>query len=251
VLSAVEAAIRTAELTDGVLDPTLTGELEAVGYDRSLAGATPVPLERALPLAPARRAARPSPVSRWREIAVDRGLGAVRRPPGVRLDSGGVGKGMAADLAATLLTGHSRFVVDAAGDLAVGGMQAATRPYEIAVEHPITGEHVHTVRVARGGIATSGLNSRMWYREDGSIAHHLLDPASGQPAWTGLLMVTARGESALEAETLSKWALLAGPAGARRILARQGGLSVHDDGDVELHGPLRERMSVSIVVAPA
>ena len=36
-------------------------------------------------------------------------------------------------------------------------------------------------------------------------------------------------------------AVLLGPLGARRVLADQGGLIVHDDGDVELIGPIDER----------
>ena len=48
----------------------------------------------------------------------------------------------------------------------------------------------------------------------------------------------ARAQRALEAETLSKLALLSGADGARRALAEHGGLVVHDDGDVELIGPL-------------
>jgi thiamine biosynthesis lipoprotein len=168
---------------------------------------------------------------------------------GVRVDSGGVVKGLAADLVAHLFAGYSRFAVDAAGDLAIGGARASMNPYEVEVEHPLTGEHVHAVPVSSGGIATSGLNSRMWRREDGTIAHHLLDPSSGEPAWTGLLMVTALGASALEAETLAKWALLSGPAGARRVLSRHGGLVVHDDGDVELLGPMRSRLCVNLKAA--
>ncbi|HXD54063.1 MAG TPA: FAD:protein FMN transferase [Solirubrobacteraceae bacterium] len=251
LLSAVQAAIRAAALTGGLVDATLLGEIEAAGYRDSLAGAVPVPLAQALPDTPVRRPAGARTGSRWREIHVDRAAGTVSRPPGLRIDSGGVVKGMAADVVARTLDGHSRFVVDAAGDLAIGGVDARAVPYEVAVEHPLTGEHVHNVRVGEGGIATSGLNSRMWRRADGSIAHHLLDPATGLPAWTGLLMVTAVGPSAFEAETLAKWALLSGPGGARRILERHGGLSVHDDGDVELHGPLRARSSVSVWRAAA
>ena len=165
---------------------------------------------------------------------------------GVRVDTGGVVKGLAADLVAQMLGGYARFAVDAAGDLAIGGTRALTNPYEVEVEHPLTGEHVHSVPVSSGGIATSGLNSRMWRREDGTVAHHLLDPATGEPAWTGLLMATALGDTALEAETLAKWALLSGPSGAGRVLARHGGLVVHDDGDVELHGPMRSRLCVHL-----
>jgi thiamine biosynthesis lipoprotein len=251
LIKSVEAALWAAELTGGLVDSTLAGEIEAVGYRESLAGAHPVPLREAVPSAPPRRAAGPSSRASWRHVHVDRSAGTITRPPGVRLDSGGVVKGLAADLVAVMLSGYARFAVDAAGDLAIGGARSTTHPYEVEVEHPLTGEHVHTVPVSRGGIATSGLNSRMWRREDGSIAHHLLDPSTGEPAWTGLLMVTALGDSALEAETLAKWALLAGPARARRVLERHGGLVVHDDGDVELVGPMSSRICVHLSRAAA
>jgi hypothetical protein len=45
-------------------------------------------------------------------------------------------------------------------------------------------------------------------------------------------------EGALEAETLSKMALLLGPEGGRRVLSVHGGVIVHDDGEVEIIGPL-------------
>ena len=90
-------------------------------------------------------------------------------------------------------------------------------------------------------MATSGLDVRVWRTPDGGYAHHLIDPATGEPAWTGLLSATALAASALEAETLAKAALLSGPAGARRILRATGGVVVHDDGGVELVGPIHER----------
>ena len=92
--------------------------------------------------------------------------------------------------------------------------------------------------LAAGGVATSGLNVRIWRRDDGRYAHHLLDPSTGEPAWTGLIGATALGDTAVEAETLAKAALLSGPEGARGLLAEHGGLLVHDNGEVEPVGPL-------------
>ena len=250
LLKAVAAARWAAQTTGGLVDPTLTGEIELAGYRHSMADAEPLPLWEALRWAPVRRSAAPRPEPAWRTIEVDGVAGTVTRRPGVRIDSGGVVKGMAADLVAQLFAGYERFCVDAAGDLAIGGTRAARNPYHVEVEHPLTGEHVHAVPVSSGGIATSGLNSRMWRRADGTISHHLLDPSSGEPAWTGVLMATALGDSALAAETLAKWALLSGPDGARRILERRGGLVVHDDGDVELIGPLRSRVAVHLSRVP-
>jgi thiamine biosynthesis lipoprotein len=236
--AAVGAGVWAAERTGGLVDPTLLDALERGGYGDSLDGSVPASLREALEATPGRAAARPHPDTVWRTIAVDARNGLVRRPPGVRIDSGGTGKGLAADAVAHRLAGFSRFVVDCGGDIAVGGAATLSRPYGVAVEHPLTGEHVHTLSVSRGGVATSGLNVRIWRRADGSFAHHLLDPATGEPAWTGLIGATALGGSALEAETLSKQALLSGPAGARRVLGSLGGVLVHDDGDVELVGPV-------------
>jgi thiamine biosynthesis lipoprotein len=59
--------------------------------------------------------------------------------------------------------------------------------------------------------------------------HHLLDPATAQPAYTGVVQVTARAPTALEGEALAKAALLSGPHGAPGWL-RHGGVIVLDDG---------------------
>jgi FAD:protein FMN transferase len=239
--AAVRAGLWAAERSGGLVEPTLVGALERAGYVASRDGETPSSLRSGLDGAPPRRPARPDPGSRWREIVVDDETGTIVRPPGVLLDTGGTGKGLCADAVACRLAGYTRLLVDCGGDIAVGGVGAQLEPYEIDVEHPLSGERIGRVAVGSGGIATSGVNVRIWRRPDGSFAHHLLDPSTGEPAWTGLIGVTALGGSALEAETLSKMALLGGPDGARRVLAEQGGVIVHDSGEVEAVGALADR----------
>jgi thiamine biosynthesis lipoprotein len=195
-------------------------------------------LRDALLEAPERRPAGPRPDKAWRGFAVDEEAGEIVRPPGLRFDTGGTGKGLAADMLAAGLRGYSRFVVDCGGDIRIGGAEALVRPFEVFVEHPISGERAHVLRLGSGGVATSGINVRSWRDENGRVAHHLLDPATGEPAWTGLVGATALGDTALEAETLSKAALLSGPERGRQLLAERGGLLVHDSGRVELVGPL-------------
>jgi thiamine biosynthesis lipoprotein len=226
--TAVSAGLWAASVSGGLVDFTVVDALERAGYRDSREGAVPVALEDALAAAPSRRPARPSGVASWRSVVVDGEI--VRRPPGVRIDTGGVGKGLAADALLHRLSGLDRVLVDCGGDMAVRG------PYEIHVAHPLTGECVHRLVVRNGGVATSALNARVWRRADGTYAHHLIDPSTGEPAWTGLISATAVAPSALEAETLSKAALLRGPAGAREVLAAHGGVIVFDDGDVEVVG---------------
>lgn len=162
------------------------------------------------------------------------------------IDTGGTGKGLCADAVARRLNAYSRVVVDCGGDIAVAGLGTQFEPYEIAIEHPITGHVVGTVRVRSGGIATSGLNVRIWRNDDGSFGHHLLDPSTGAPVWSGLVGATALGVTALEAETLSKMALLLGPEGARQVLAEHGGVVIHDDGTAETIGPLSACLTRSL-----
>jgi FAD:protein FMN transferase len=235
---AVEAGVLAAEWSDGLVDPTLADEIEEAGYVASRAGMAGVPLADALADAPERHPASPRPEQRWRGFEVDDEAGEIVRPPGLRFDTGGTGKGLAADMLAANLRGYSRFIVDCGGDIRIGGADALVHPYEVFVEHPITSDRAHVLRLGSGGVATSGINVRIWRDEDGRYSHHLLDPVSGHPAWTGLVGATALGATALEAETLSKAALLSGPERGRELLGEQGGLLVHDSGRVELIGPL-------------
>jgi thiamine biosynthesis lipoprotein len=230
----VRAAVRAAERSGGLVDPTLLGAIERAGYVRSRDGAPRPDLRAALAGAPARRRATADPAAAWRAVEVDDAAGTITRPPGVRLDLGGTAKGRAADRALALLRGARHALVDCGGDLALAG--DAGRAHAVRVEHPGTGEAVATLRVAHGGVATSGVTARAW-RHEGRWAHHLLDPTTGEPCWSGLLSVTAIAGSALEAEVLAKAAYLRGAAGARRLVRRRGGVLVHEDGDVEVVTP--------------
>jgi FAD:protein FMN transferase len=223
----VEAAVRAAHATGGLVDPTLLGEIERAGYDSHFEGEG-LPLAVALALAPDRAPGRPAPDARWRGVRTDRRTGTITRPPGVSIDPGGIAKGVFADELASLLTGYGAFVVDCGGDMRLGGRLRLAR--EVHVASPFDDSTLHTFTVASGGVATSGVGRRSWLDRDGRPAHHLLDPASGRPAFTGVVQVTALAPTATEAEALSKAALLSGPARAERLLVH-GGAIVLDDGN--------------------
>jgi thiamine biosynthesis lipoprotein len=233
--AAVGAALWAAERTQGIVDPTLLDDLERQGYTRSLAGAPRVPLAGGLAAAPPRAPANAAPAGRWHAVAVDEAAGTITRPPGLRLDTGGTTKGLAADAAARLLAGARRLVVDCGGDLRIAAAPGVP-PFDVAVEDPFTGGTAAMLRASGGAIATSGPARRIWHRPDGRPAHHLLDPATGEPAWTGIVSATALAPTAVEAEALAKAALLRGPAQARRLLRARGGVLILDDGTVERVG---------------
>lgn len=222
------AAVGVAAVTGGLVDPTLLGAIERAGYRTQPPSALPLP--EALALAPPRRPARPDPRARWRAVRVDVAAATIARPPGVGLDSGGL-KGFFADLVAVDLAGHESFAVECAGDVRVGG---APRP--VRVLSPFDGAVLHELHPAGGGVATSGIGRRSWRDPAGGPAHHLLDPSTGRPCFTGVVQATALAPSALHAEALAKAALLSGPGGAERWL-RFGGVVVYEDGGHRVVAP--------------
>jgi FAD:protein FMN transferase len=221
----VAAAADAAQMTDGLVDPTLVTEIEAAGYAGDLPAS--LPLDVSLEIAPPRRPARPNPHRRWRGIAVDRQSRTVTRPPGVELDSGGIAKGFFADILSERLSGFDAFAIDCGGDLRLGGRRGLART--VCVDDPLGRGCIHEFELEAGGVATSGIGRRSWLDPEGRPAHHLLDPSTGRPAFTGILQATALAPTAVEAEALAKAALLSGPDGARDWL-RHGGLLVFDDG---------------------
>jgi thiamine biosynthesis lipoprotein len=229
----VEAGLQAARATGGLVDPTLLTQLERAGYRSHFEGPG-LPLSSALAQAPPRMPARPAPEAHWRFVRTDRRTGSVTRPIGVRIDPGGIAKGVFADELAATLAGHEAFVVDCGGDMRLGGADAPA--CEVHVESPFDDTILHTFDIRGGAVATSGIGKRSWLDSDGHVSHHLLDPATGRPAFTGVVQVTALAPTAAEAEMLSKAALLRGPAHAGVVLVH-GGLIVLDDGDYVVLDP--------------
>ena len=220
----VQAAVDAAEATGGLVDATMLDEIERLGYKTErFQGSLALPL--ALALAPARQPAGAHPDPRWRTIEVDVGTSTVTRPPGVKLDGGGIVKGLLADVVGEMLQEHNSYLVDCEGDVRVGGSGGLER--SVAVSAPLSQRILHEFKLADGAVATTSITKRSWM-ERLKPAHHLLDPATGLPAYTGIVQATALAPTALEAEALAKAALLSGPQGAAGWL-RHGGLILLDD----------------------
>lgn len=218
------AVVEAGERSDGLVDATLVEQIERAGYAASRAGMPGLDIADIVADVSAGRVARPAaphPDRAWQRIVVDDDAWTITRPPRLRIDSGGLGKGLAADLVANALASHPSFAVDCSGDMRIGG--SARMPRRVLVEDPAGGEALHELELIDGAVATSGVSRRSWRDATGAVRHHLLDPATGRPAWTGVLQVTALAPTALEAETLAKAALLAGPQRGRELLADGGG----------------------------
>jgi FAD:protein FMN transferase len=227
----VALAVGSWRSTRGRFDPTVLDALERAGYDADFAE---VAGRAGAPAGP--EAADPTPGCGGVELLPL--VPAVRLPAGVRLDLGGIGKGRAGDLLARELldAGAAGVCVDLGGDVRVAGCPPEPRGWRVELDPALAPDRAFVL--ADGAVATSTRLRRAWRRGDARF-HHLLDPSSGRPAWTGLAAVTVLARSAAEAEVLAKAAFVAGPDAGADLLLEHGvtGLLLHDDGSLhELAG---------------
>ncbi|HEY8704716.1 MAG TPA: FAD:protein FMN transferase [Gaiellaceae bacterium] len=191
LVEALRLALRAREDTGGLFDPTVLPALAAAGYDRSF--------EQLVERAPRRAAG-------WRAgalIELDEEAGCARLEPGAAVDLGGIGKGYAAmravDAMRDVWPTLPGALVDLGGDLALHGAAPDGGPWRIAVTDPRRpGATAGTLLLGSSGVATSGRDVRR-FGPDGSL-HHLIDPATGEPAAPGPLAVTVVAPTAAEAE---------------------------------------------------
>jgi FAD:protein FMN transferase len=225
------AVAMAAAASGGLADATLLDAIEQSGYRRSLGDHRPVALAEALSGRVERTPGRPHPSARWRSVGVDEDAGTIIRRPGLKIDSGGIAKGLLADLLAADLAAQRTFAIDCCGDIRIGGRAHQSR--RVLVDDPFGGAPIHELKLRDGAVATSGIGRRCWVGSDGKVAHHILDPSTGEPAFTGIVQATALAPSALLAETYAKAALLSGPERAAEWLPH-GGIVVRDGGEVDL-----------------
>ena len=238
---ALVVADRAGRLTRGRFDPRVLGDLErlgSVGVPQAPSGSA------AHATGPNARRASLEPDARW--LWVD------GRHPRIQLgapvDLGGIGKGLAlrwAWRAARRLVGPGiGALLDAGGDVVVGGPSPDGGPWSVGIEDPCSdAAHVAVIAVTDGAVATSSVVVNRWRAPDGRLVHHLIDPATGEPGGSGLLAVTVAASDPAWAEVWSKTLFLAGQAGIA-TLARSRDLAawwVTVDGQLGMTAAARVR----------
>ena len=235
-LLAVTTALDAWHLLNGVFDPTIVDALERAGYDRTFSQLLSDPLR---PPEPDPTANHVAIVPGCAGIVIDRVVRAITLPAHVRLDLGGIGKGLAADLVAAevMATGADGVLVNIGGDLRVMGTCPHPTGWTVLLDH-LPG---CTLALAVGGLATSAITKRRW-QHGAHTAHHVIDPATGLPAEDSAASATVIATRAVDAETLATAALLAGPDAGVELLTAHGasGVLVGRDGERRATAELME-----------
>lgn len=172
--------------------------------------------------------------------------GEITLPVGVQLDLGAVGKGIACDRISEYLHSQPEItgaVVAVGGSVVTYGLKPDGSAWTVAVMHPrkegsylgtlkLTGEHY---------ISTSGDYER-YIVVDGVRYHHILDPATGYPANSGLCSVTIVCDNGLQADALSTACFILGSEQGLALAESYGAeaLLVAEDGQLYMTEGMQE-----------
>jgi FAD:protein FMN transferase len=225
------AALRAARLTGGDVDPTCARALAGLGYDRDFAD-----VEAAGDAGP-RLTGSVGPLPGWRSVHLDRAARRAWIDHGAQIDLGATAKAWAADRCAEQLADslHCGVLVSLGGDVAVAGPPPPDH-WRIRV----TDDHAapasapgQTVTISSGGLATSSTTVRTWI-VGGRRVHHIIDPATGEPARSCWRTVSVAAGTCLDANIASTAAIIRGVAavGWLHDLGLPARL-VRDDGTVD------------------
>ncbi len=227
----IAAALRAAKLTSGAVDPTCGRAITGLGYDKDFAEL------RAEGEIPPRLTGSVSPVPGWHSVHLDQAGRRARLDRGAQLDLGATAKAWAADKCAEQIAAKldCGVLVSLGGDIAVAGPAPADGwPVRVTDDHAAPPEAPgQTVTISAGGLATSSTTVRTW-SVGGRQVHHIIDPATGEPARSCWRTVSVAAGSCVDANTASTAAIVrsAAAAGWLSDLGLPARLVMHD-GTVE------------------
>jgi thiamine biosynthesis lipoprotein len=192
----VATALESAEDSDGLVDPTVGGAMQELGYDRSIellpADGAPIRIVRSVP--------------GWRRVRLD---GArLELPEGVVLDLGATAKARAADLLAhraAEIVGVG-VLVELGGDIATGG-PAPDGGWQVTVRDTEDDPACQVTLSAGSAVATSSTVRRTWQR-GGVRLHHVIDPRTAAPAAPVWRSVTVAATTCVRANTATTAAVV-------------------------------------------
>ena len=206
LLEAVRVALRAAEASGGLVDPTVGNTMRLAGYDR------PLTVVRARD----GRLFRPSfePAAGWRTIELDESRRTVRAPSGVELDLGATAKALAADRAAHAAVGGDRSRCAREPRRRHRGRRRAAAAAAGRSGSRTTMQRRSTLRARpspciRAGSRAPARRVRRWATAGGEL-HHIVDPRTGRPTNSPWRTVTVAAASCVDANTASTAALVLG-----------------------------------------
>lgn len=140
----------------------------------------------------------------YSKIEYDESTGEVSLPKGMEIDLGSVAKGFAGQNVADQLreAGVSSALLSLGGNVQTIGCKPDGSPWKIAIKNANGDSPMVVLSIEDQAVVTSGTYER-FFEENGKKYWHIMDPATGHPADTGLVSVTVIGDDGFKCDALS------------------------------------------------
>ncbi len=204
----LKTALEFARLTDGAFDPTIGPLVKLWGFGKN----PHVPSQEEIEAAQA--------LIGWQNVVLDQDAKKTEgftdqdaavahsvqfKKEGIRLDLGAIAKGYAADELVRILKEKKvkRAAISLGGNVYVYGKKRDGSLWNVAIRDPnLKEQNAFSLKTKDATVVTSGGYER-FFEQDGKIYSHILNPATGFPADSGLASVTIVSSSSIIADALS------------------------------------------------
>ena len=185
-------SLELSQMTDGLFDCTIEPVMEAWGFTTQNFR---IPSEEELE----------ELLSHVDYKQVDLENSAVTIPEDVRLDLGGIAKGFTSSRVMDIFrkNGVTSGIISLGGNVQALGCKIDGSKWKVAIQSPDdTEDYLGILEIENQAVITSGGYER-YFEEDGVTYHHIIDPATGYPADSGLISVTIVSDDGTLADGLS------------------------------------------------
>ena len=229
-------ALQMAEETDGALEPTIYPVLTAWGFTTE---ENRVPSDAEI-------------TELLKNVGYERirmeGT-MVRLDSGMMLDLGAVGKGYAGDLLAQRLKEHriTSALLDIGGNIQAIGTKPDGSDWRLGLRDPFSDGTLGVLEISNQAVVTSGAYERYFIGEDGTRYGHIIDPATGYPAESGLVSATVIAKEGRLCDALSTSLYVMGVERSIDYWRQHQNFEmilVTEDGEIYLTGGIADRFTL-------
>ncbi|MGQ1945764.1 FAD:protein FMN transferase [Geofilum sp. OHC36d9] len=190
----IERSLAISHLTDGAFDISFAGMSQLWRFDGTM---TSMPTDEEIKTSVAKVG--------YTNIILNKESNTVfLKLKGMKIGFGAIGKGYAADKAASILVdaGVTSGIINASGDIKTWGNQPNGEKWTVAIVNPLNKNHVFaTLPISNGAVVTSG-NYEKYVRFNNKRYSHIIDPRTGYPS-RGIISVTVFAPKAELADALA------------------------------------------------
>ena len=167
-------------------------------------------------------------------------------PEGMALDLGAVGKGLACDDIFSWLEGQAEVkaaVISVGGSILTYGEKPDGTAFKVAITDPFdTGAYCGYLTLAGNWFVSTSGDYERFVEVDGKRYHHILNPATGYPAESGVKSVTILSKNGMISDALSTACFVLGEEKGRLLAEKYGveALFISEDGNISMTEGMQE-----------